>query len=415
MNIPADSAAVRRGNLSLVLRRIAAHGPCARTEIATATGLVHASVTALVADLIARGLVEEVGAAATGARGRPRRLLRLVPGRVRITAVHVAWEHLTVMTAGLTGEFGGVRRSAHRQGPFGPREEMADIIARAVAETVPPAPGVHPGRLVIAMAGPVTDARADDSGRGRHAPRMAELVADRLAGPPCPVDVVNDANMAALAEQHALVAAGGEDVGTVAYIKSDAGVAGALIINGRIHQGSYGLAGEFGHIPVSLDGPVCRCGATGCLTTYISSRAVLTAAGLDGLVSPYDSSAALTELGRRLHAAEPRAVAALDRAGYALGAAIQTIIGLADTERLILGGHLAEWLPWLRPGIEARLGPRRAAFPTLPVTISPGALGADAALRGAVVAGRDRILADPTAVPRGRGSAGAGQAGPPPS
>lgn len=68
MNTPAptDSAAVRRANLSLVLRYVAAHGPCARTEVAAGTGLVHASVTALVADLIHRGLVAEVGAASSG-------------------------------------------------------------------------------------------------------------------------------------------------------------------------------------------------------------------------------------------------------------------------------------------------------------------------------------------------------------
>ncbi|MBU6529628.1 ROK family transcriptional regulator [Streptomyces mayonensis] len=411
MNIPADSAAVRRGNLALVLRHIADHGPCARTEVAAGTGLVHASVTALVADLVARGLVEEVGAAVTGARGRPRRLLRLVPERVRTTAVHVTWEHITVMTAGLAGSPGGARQLAHHQGPFGPREGMADAIAAAVTESVPAAPGVHHGRLVIAMAGPVTDARADDPGRGWHAPELAALVADRLSGQSCPVDVVNDANMAALAEQHALAAAGDDPGGTVAYVKSDAGVAGALIINGRIHHGSYGLAGELGHIPVTLDGPACRCGATGCLTTYISTRAVLDAAGLGDLAAPHDSGAALAELGRRLQSAEPRALAALDRAGRALGAAIQSIIGMVDAERIVLGGHLAEWLPWLLPGIKVRMDPRRAAFPTLPVAVSPGVFGPDAALHGAIAAGRARILADPTAVPGGRGSGGASCAG----
>jgi predicted NBD/HSP70 family sugar kinase len=75
--------------------------------------------------------------------------------------------------------------------------------------------------------------------------------------------VVNDAKAAALAEYHALALRGG----TVAYVKSDEGVAGALIVDGRVFQGSHGLAGELGHIPVSLDGSVCRCGATGCLTT----------------------------------------------------------------------------------------------------------------------------------------------------
>ena len=82
VNSPTGPADVRRRNLSLVLRHIAAYGPCARTELAEATGLVHGSITALTAELIGSGLVHEVGLASSGARGRPRRLLELAPGRV---------------------------------------------------------------------------------------------------------------------------------------------------------------------------------------------------------------------------------------------------------------------------------------------------------------------------------------------
>ncbi|MGW4245618.1 MarR family transcriptional regulator, partial [Nocardia sp. NPDC004722] len=67
---PTDSAAIRRRNLGLVLRHIADHGPCARTEVAAATGLAHGSVTALVADLTDRGLLREDDALRSGTRGR---------------------------------------------------------------------------------------------------------------------------------------------------------------------------------------------------------------------------------------------------------------------------------------------------------------------------------------------------------
>ncbi|MEU5083663.1 MULTISPECIES: ROK family protein [Streptomyces] len=50
------------------------------------------------------------------------------------------------------------------------------------------------------------------------------------------------------------------------------------------------MAGRLGHIPVSLDGPVCRCDATGCLATYVSTRAVLEKAGLDHSASPHDTA-----------------------------------------------------------------------------------------------------------------------------
>ncbi|MCI3270688.1 MULTISPECIES: ROK family transcriptional regulator [Streptomyces] len=400
MNSPADSAAVRRGNLSLVLRHIAAHGPCARTEIAAATGLVHATVTALVADLMTRGLVEEVGVTASGSRGRPRRLLHLVAERVRIVAAHVTWGDIRLVTAGVTGELIDAGRARH-PGPFGPPEPMADAIATAVTEAVSPGPDVHLGRLVIAMSGPVTSgrAKAPTEGVGWHAPTLGALVAERLPGLSCPVEVVNDADLAALAEYHALRLPGTEGPSTVAYVKSDSGVGGGLLINGRIHQGSHGLGGEVAHLPVSLDGPRCRCGAHGCLTAYVSTHAVLESAGLGRESVPEGIDAALAELGRRLRAGEPRALATLDQAGHALGAAIQSIVGLTDAEEIILGGHLTDWIPWLTPGIDTRLAARRRAFPTLPIAVTPGVLGARAALHGAVQTGRDRVLADPAEVP----------------
>ncbi|MEU7212644.1 ROK family transcriptional regulator [Streptomyces sp. NPDC044989] len=397
MNTPAptDSAAVRRANLSLVLRYVAAHGPCARTEVAAGTGLGHASVTALVADLIERNLVAEVGAASSGGRGRPRRLVNLVPGRVRTTAVHVAWGYSTVMTCDLAGAPGRPLQRPN-SGPFGAQEALAEDIASAVDAVGPPEVGVHHGRLVVALSGPVTEGAQDATGSARSASHLARLVADRLPGLPYPVGVINDAKAAALAEYHALALRDG----IVAYVKSEAGVAGALIVDGRVFQGGHGLAGELGHIPVSLDGPVCRCGATGCLTTYVSTRAVLEAAGLGNSASLHDTSAALNELDHRLHTGEPLALAALDRAGHALGAALQSLTGMTDPDHVVLGGRLADWLPWLRPGIDARLAPRRGAFPACAPVVTPGTLGADAALHGALAAGREYIFADPAAIPK---------------
>ncbi|MFG3289138.1 ROK family protein [Streptomyces sp. NPDC048179] len=406
MNAPADSAAVRRGNLSLVLRHIAAHTPCARTEVAASTGLVHASVTALVADLMQRGLVREDGAATAGGRGRPRRLLRLVPERVRITAAHVGWGRIRVVTTGLAGDLPDVGHVRSAPGPFGPPEHLADAVGAAVTEAVSsPGSDVHPGALVIALASPVmsTGTHPAAPGAGRSASTLAALVAERLPGLRCPVEVVNDADMAALAEYHALASVPAErQAGTVAYVKSDAGVAGALLINGRVHHGSHGLAGELGHIPVALDGPRCRCGAHGCLSAYISTRAVCDAVGLADLASAQGPDAAVAALLHHLRNGEPRALAALDRAGHALGAAVQSVIGITDAEQIVLGGHLADWVPWLAPGIDARLSARRAAFPTARLTITPGTLGPRAALHGAVRTGRDRTFADPTTVPPAR-------------
>ncbi|MGW1714895.1 ROK family transcriptional regulator [Streptomyces sp. NPDC002156] len=454
---PADSADVRRANLSLVLRHIEAFGPCARTEIAAATGLVHASVTALVADLIERGLVEEAGAALSGGRGRPRRLLRLVPGRVWTVAVQVSWEYVRVWAADLGGAVVHAERVAHdvplgapgppggppgegavgrtagavtgpdagavagpdaerRTGPTGglmPRWKagrkpgpVAAMIARAVERTVARAGGAHVGRVVIAVPGPVIEGVVGAAiGFGWGVTDLAGLVTGHLPDLGCPVEVVNEANVAALAEYHALAAAGVSRPDTVVYVKGEIGVSGGLLIGGRVHQGSHGMAGEIGHVPVSLDGRSCLCGSRGCLDSYLSLRALIAAAGMGAPAPGQRPGDDRAELSRRLRSGDPQALAALDRAGHALGAALLAVASATDAGEAVLGGYLAEWAPWLTPGIDARLTGRRTEIPGVGLTVSVGVLGADATLHGAVQVGRDRILDDPTTVPTGDGAA----------
>ncbi|MGW1991812.1 ROK family protein [Embleya sp. NPDC001921] len=406
MNTPAptDTAAVRRHNLALVSREIAAHGPCARTEVATATGLVPASVTGLAADLIGRGLVAEVGSASTGGRGRPRRLLRLVPGRVVAIAVQVTLERVEVMAADLAGTVVH-RTSVPHHAPFGDPEPPAAVLAREIgrAEAVVRArPDVHLARVVIAMAGPVTGpghtvAAAIDFGWSRT--DLRALVLAHLPDLACPLDVVNDANVAALAEYHARAEQGGELPYAVAYIKADTGVGGGLVVDGRIHTGTHGTAGEVGHIPLAFDGPDCPCGARGCLAMYVGPEPLTTAAGLADLAARDGIDAALAELDRRLHAGDARAVDALAVAGRAVGAAVLAISGLVDPGEVILGGYLATWQAWLTPGVDATLAGRRALTPRLQPAIVTGVLGPDATLRGALRISRESTLANAADVP----------------
>lgn len=405
VNAPADSADVRRRNLALVLRYLDAHGPCARTEVAAGTGLVHASVTALVAELIDRGLVREAGSVPSGGRGRPRRLLRLVPERVVILAAQVTLESVHVMAADFRGHVLH-RESAPHHAPYGDPRALAAVIgcvARAAEAAVRNAsPDAHVAQLTVAMAGPVVGpgqlvAAAIDF--GWHSTDLRALVVAELPGLGCPVDVVNDANMAALAEYHALAADGVRHPETVAYIKADTGVGGGLLVNGRVHSGSHGMAGEIGHLPIALDGPECRCGTRGCLATYIGPEPLIHAAGLDAVAEAQGGEAALAELDRRLRAGDPDATAALGAAGHALGAAVLGVCGVTDVGEVILGGYLATWGAWLRPGLDARLAGRRALAPDTQPDITFGVLGTEATLRGAFQTCRDALLDDPTSVP----------------
>lgn len=85
------------------------------------------------------------------------------------------------------------------------------------------------------------------------------------------VRIENDANAAALAEWH--FGAGRRGVESLVYLTMSTGVGGGLILDGRLHRGTYGGAGEVGHAPVSFPGIDCACGLRGCLEAYVGGNA----------------------------------------------------------------------------------------------------------------------------------------------
>ncbi|WP_433671287.1 ROK family protein [Nocardia sp. CA-136227] len=400
---PTDAAAIRRRNLGLVLRHLADHGPCPRTEVAAATGLAHGSVTALVADLADRGLVAEDDAQRSGTRGRPGRPLRLEAGRAAVAAVQVTSEQLRVAVCDLAGSI--IRRDtvAHDLAPGAPdamAAAIASIIARAAATLPDSAPVPVLARAVIAMAGPVLDdpgqtvVVAPNFGWLESVP-LRDLIAAHLPPPAVAVDVINDANAAALAEFHARP----HDSRGLVLIEAGTGIGGGVVLDGRIHTGSHGIAGEPGHVPVAMNGPDCVCGARGCLVTFAGPEAVLESAGLTALLHGQGLQAAQSELVSMLRQSEPQALSAMDVAAAAISTAILSITALLDTDEVVLGGLLADWFPWIAPTIENHLRGRRALAPTLGLRIAPAVLGDDAILVGALGFARRAVLADPAVVP----------------
>lgn len=397
----ADSVAVRRRNLGLVLRHVAEHGPCARTEIAAATGLSPASVTTMVADLATRGLVSEDGVLHRGGRGRPRRLLRMIPQRASTIGVQISADQLRVAVADLAGTIVWRDATTH-YGAAGIPASMADAIAATVQRAVAAAPpDAQLVRIAVAMAGPVGDDEAQtvlaapDFGWLRPV-RLRALIAARLPEMNCPIDVINDANAATLAEYHAHP----RRPRAVVYIAAGTGIGGGVVLDGRIHTGSRGIAGEPGHMPVAIDGPACVCGAHGCLVCYAGPEAVLTAAGLGDALRRNGIGPSVDLLTAALNRHDEQALAAVDTAGRALGTAILSITSLLDVDEVILGGTLAHWFPWLDPVIRNQFSGRRALVPSAEPDVTRALLGADAALLGVIEFARHAALSDPATVPR---------------
>ncbi|WP_043628903.1 MarR family transcriptional regulator [Nonomuraea candida] len=100
---PADQTTVRRSNLALVLRHVSGHGPCSRSAIAVATGLNKTTVTSLVSESQARGLVKEAGPQHAGSVGRPGVALVLDGSRVGALGVEVNADYIAAMATDPAG------------------------------------------------------------------------------------------------------------------------------------------------------------------------------------------------------------------------------------------------------------------------------------------------------------------------
>jgi glucokinase len=161
------------------------------------------------------------------------------------------------------------------------------------------------------------------------------------------------------------------------------GVGGGLVLDGRLIEGASGNAGHIGHVVVDPDtGPECACGGRGCLEAIARGPALVAWAQSEGW-RPDQDDATARELAGDAALGHPIGLAAMRRAGRALGIAIASATCLCDLEVVSIGGGLSQAGPLLfDPLEEARRAHARLEF-ARQVTVVPAALGQSAGLVGA--------------------------------
>jgi len=396
MSPMASPESVRRHNLSLLLRHLHQSGALSRSEIGGTLGMTRSTIGELVADLRARGLVEEGDPARLGAPGRPSLVARPNPeGAAAITA-EIAVNSLSAAVVGLGGRILHRARVTHQPRRLAVDQTIEDIgkLIQAAQASIPP--GCWVSGLGIAVAGVVR--RAD--GFVHFAPNLGwrdvplgRLVADRI-GTSLPVTIANEADLGALAE-HTWGA--GVGVHHLVYVSSEVGVGGGLVIDGRPLVGAAGCAGEVGHFQVNPLGERCRCGAIGCWETEIGGPAILRRIGV---VEKNYKPEAVTRLLREAAWGDPVALAAIEDVGHWLATGLVGLVNVFNPERVVLGGWLATMWPMVEDTVDAELRERvMAPSQELDELIRPTQLGADGPLLGAAELALTRVLDEPTLVP----------------
>jgi predicted NBD/HSP70 family sugar kinase len=326
---PRDRTALR------VLDYLFRAGPANRVELVRATDLSRATVSKLIGELQAQGLVDERPApeAASGRAGRPPTLLALNPAIGAVGGIDFDHQAVGVGIANLSGTLLAERRV---------ELDVDNQAERAIQVAVECMSGLlrdHglPANRLVGVGAAISAPVLRDSGSLAAAGIMTSWSSislryelQRRLG--VPAHVGNDANLGALAEVRAGAAQGAANV---LYLMLSSGVGGGLVLDGSLFTGHSGMTGELGHVGVDPDGALCRCGNRGCLETVAGAQHLLAQVRpVHGPGTTLEAAALMARSG------DPLCRAVFRQAGIAAGRVAGGICNLINPELVIVGGDL---------------------------------------------------------------------------
>ena len=346
---------IRDVNRTAVLRLIGRDGPIARHEIARQLGISPATVTDVTRGLLEAGLVRAVDRAPSRG-GRPAVLLGLVPAAANALGVKIAADHVVGVRVDLDGV---VLERFEERFDAAASDAIAQLLAVVRPHVPPPDDDRSPLFLGVGLGVPgVVDGRAfgrvDSPMLGWRGLAIGDLLQRELD---VPVLVDNDVNTLAVAER---LYGRGRSVEHFLTVTIGRGVGLGIVLRGEVFRGANGGAGEFGHVTVAEDGPVCECGKRGCLETLVSDPALVRQARQERIL---DESAGIGELQSLANDGGERALTIYARAGATLGRAVAGLVNVLSPELVLVSGEGTQAWPHLAPSFEREL--RAAVFPPL--------------------------------------------------
>ena len=396
---------LRKSNRSRALWQVFLNGPLTRQEVGTVAGLSPATVSNLVAALVAEGVVVEVGLEDSNG-GRPRGLLQVNPAYGYVIGVDVGETAFLVELF----DFGLNLRARHTSVTdmtvLDPKDAVSHIvegIEAVIAERgVPESAILGVGVAVPGLVEHRGDAVVHGQSVGWHAVPLEAMLRNRIG---LPILVDNGANTLGQAERWFGAA---RDTENAVIVLLGIGVGLCIVSNGEVYRGATSSAGEWGHTTVGVGGRTCRCGAHGCLEAYVGAGAIV--ARYEQLkrrraaVSPgelEDRVAAIIDAAGR----DTMAAQVLDETVTYLGAGIADLVNLFNPERMVVGGWLGRALSVeLLPGIRQAAGGRALRLPFSQAEIVTADLGQDAVALGAATLPIARLLTAGAVHTRSRGS-----------
>jgi predicted NBD/HSP70 family sugar kinase len=355
-----------------------------RAQISEYTGVSKVTVSQMLARLEERGLVAIAGEQA-GGRGPNAALYSVVPSSAYVAGLYVDFDLVSAAVADVTG-----RRVAEVSGNPNGTDDPVELV-RGTIEQACASAGIEVTRLSALVIGSpgVVDPRTGDPRLAVNLPAWHEGALDALTDAwHKPVVIENDVNLAAMAERADGAAAGADDF---VLVWLGVGLGLATILDGRLHRGTAGAAGEIGYLPVH-GAPLhtdLRHPASGGFQSLAGGSVVRELAAGHGFIAPTPAEAVRAAVSAAVSAAghgdgsTDRAEAFLGELAHRVAVGVASVCVVLDPGLVVLGGEVG------RAGGTA-LADRVAAavasiWPSRPRVVPTGVPG-EPVLRGAMLA-----------------------------
>jgi N-acetylglucosamine repressor len=370
-------------NRQIVLNLVRAHQPISRADLARTMGVRRGSVSLIVNDLLQSGLIVE-GATAKTVRGRKPTFLHIHSRRRTVIAVDVRASQTYVMLADLLGK--------PLAGVIGfPTVREPKMLVTAIAKRIRGLLAEHGGIDACEGVGVSVPGMIEQSTmRVLHAPtlgwRSVDLKGPLAAETGLRVELENSGRACALAQLWAMH--GAAPVGDFVFVTVSDGVGVGVIMRGEPMRGRHNIAGEFGHVPLSLNGPRCSCGASGCWEAYISNRATVARyfgrqAESQEPIPAAEQTFTVEDLIARARGGDVRARAAIQTTGRYMGIGLVSVVNVFDPARVYVGGEITAAWDLIEADVRAAFA-ERALTPAVAATeIRPVAASEYPRLQGA--------------------------------
>jgi predicted NBD/HSP70 family sugar kinase len=374
-----------------------------RLELGHRSGLSAATVTNVVAELLAEGIVVEAGSEESDG-GRPRTILAINPAYGYFVGVDVGETVVCIELFDLT--LRSLRTVTH---PLTATDNRPVTVVRHIVaglDSVLAAAAVRPDNVIgIGIGVPGVVERAGGAGGVLvHAPswgwQAVPLMAMLDEQITLPIALDNGAKAMAQAE---LWFGAGRGVDDLAVLLIGTGIGAGIITQGALYRGATNGAGEWGHTTLALDGRLCRCGSRGCLEAYAgapgimvslraaSPRSLLFKDGDDG----DDQEGTIMALVAAAVRGDPVAVRVLEDTTHYLGAGIANLINLFNPRRIVVGGWVGQLVgPYILPRLREVVARYALGQLLSAAAVVPGQLGPDAVAMGAATLALDVFLTE---------------------